>query len=192
MIYSVFKLVSEKLNEHLKGKYNTPEDMVVVSTMNQAQSVDMLEVHNKMVLSLVNVERETAMGIRSEHSRMSLDLVNKNRPPWHLNLIFVVAAVFSEKQYLQSLKVLSSTLEFFQARNVFSFTSETENRREWRINIEPVNVNLQELTNLWTVLGGSYYPSMVGKIRILTIDANEVDSMSRTITETQLDLTKDE
>jgi len=89
MIYSVFKLVSEKLNEHLKGRYNTPEDMVVISTMNQAQSAEVLEIHNKMVLSLVNVERETAMGIRAEHSRMSLDLTSpkekshtKDRMKW--------------------------------------------------------------------------------------------------------------
>lgn len=193
MIHGAFKFISEKLNEHLKGRYNTPEDMVVVSTMIQAQNGDMNEIQNKMVLSLINVERETAMGISAGYSRMSSDLVKKTRPPWHVNLIFVAAAVFSEKQYLQSLKVLSCVLEFFQSQNVFSFsTSETMGKREWRITVESVNIDFQELTNLWSVLGGNYYPSMVGKIRMLTVDSEEIESLKRINKETQLDILKDE
>ncbi|MFA8434716.1 MAG: DUF4255 domain-containing protein [Marinifilaceae bacterium] len=189
----MFKFLSEKLNEHLKGRYNSPEEMVTVSAMSSASGAEMDEIQNKMVLSLVNLERETAMGIGAVYSRMPSDMVKVSRPPWHLNLVFVAASVFNDKQYLQSLRVLSSVLEFFQAQNVFFFTSwESNVKKEWKITVEPVNLNYQELTNLWSVLGGKYYPSMVGKIRMVTVDAQEIESVKRISTETQFDFLKDE
>jgi hypothetical protein len=76
---------------------------------------------------------------------------------------------------------------------VFFFTSwESNVKKEWKITVEPVNLNYQELTNLWSVLGGKYYPSMVGKIRMVTVDAQEIESVKRISTETQFDFLKDE
>lgn len=193
MIQMAFKCISERMNEYLKGIYNTPEEMVIVSAIGQSQGVDLSEINNKVVLSLLNIERETAMGIGAGYNRMSSDLVRESKPPWHLNLTFIVASVFSEKQYLQSLKVLSNVLLFFQSQNVFTCSSsEQMGKSNWKMTVEPVNLNYQELTNVWSVLGGRYYPSMAGKIRMLSIDSTEISSVKRVNKETKLDLLKDE
>ncbi|MCT4639728.1 MAG: DUF4255 domain-containing protein [Bacteroidales bacterium] len=172
MIYSSFKTLSDKLNEYLKGIYNTPEDMVVVAAVGQDTGLDSAENQNRIVLSLLNIERETSMGIAPSYRSRSDKTVSLNTSPWHLNLYFIASAIYTDKQYLQSLKVLSSVIKFFQSKNVY-FISD----KNIKITIESVNVNYQELTNLWSVMGGHYYPSVVGKIRMLTIDSEEVSGV---------------
>jgi uncharacterized protein DUF4255 len=189
MIYEVFKSISSNLNEYLKGIYNTPEDMVVVTTLSQSQGDEISDSQNKVVISLLNIERETAMGISSGLSNMSSDFYKKTQPPWYLNMVFVVAAVYNGQQYLQSLKVLSNVYEFFQTNNRFSISSSDQSvKKNWSVVVDLMNVNFQELTNFWSVMGGSYYPSMVGKIRMIALDSAEIASIKPVSKDNQIDI----
>jgi len=100
-------------------------------------------------------------------------------PVWHLNLTFILALISNQKQYSQSLKLLSSSLEFFQNENVFNIKLNENDRQFIRITVEPMNVTFQEISNIWSVLGGKYYPSLIGKIRMITIDSNQISTIER-------------
>ncbi len=191
MIYSSFKTLADKLNEYLKRIYNTPEDMVVVAAVGQDTAVESADNQNRIVLSLLNIERETSMGINPVYRNISDKKVSLNNSPWHLNLYFVVAAMFNDKQYLQSLRVLSSVIEFFQSKSIYTVTHSGKPSRI-KITVESVNVNYQELTNLWSVMGGRYYPSIVGKIRMLTVDSNELAGVRHINENIQPELLKNE
>lgn len=49
------------------------------------------------------------------------------------------------------------------------------------LSIEPVNLSFQEQSNLWSIHGGTYYPSILCKIRLLTMDEQEVTDLSTII-----------
>ena len=127
---------------------------------------------NKMVVSLLNVERETAGGI-SAPVQCTQDGYVRTQPPLLLNLNVMLAAVFDERQYAESLSVLSDTLRFIQSVPKFEVEGVD-------YTIEIVSVTTQDLNNVWTLLGGQYYPSVVCKIRRLTIDAGEIGTGGKT------------
>ena len=85
----------------------------------------------------------------------------------------MLAAVFDERQYGESLSVLSDTLLFIQSSPRF-----TVEKTDYTIEI--VSTTTQDMNNVWTLLGGQYYPSVVCKIRRLTLDSGEVASAGKT------------
>lgn len=88
------------------------------------------------------------------------------QPPLLLNLNVMLAAVFDERQYAESLSLLADTLRFIQSVPRFDVDG------AW-YTIEIVNLTLQDLNNMWTLLGGQYYPSVACKIRRLCIDGGQ-------------------
>lgn len=136
---------------------------------------------NKIHLFLVNIERETAGGLKFSQQAVSDSYHRKGSPTWQLNLYVALAAVFSEKQYEESLQLLSGVLSFLQNNNQFSLPQE-----DIRLAVEPVNLSFHELSNLWGICGGTYYPSIICKIRTLNIDANEIKQMERAVNNEEL------
>lgn len=179
MIYDIFKYLSERLNEHLKVTFKIPEDLVEVASLGHNMDVNSDTHQNAIVMSLINIERETAMGIQVNRKHIDQHLYKKMNPSWHLNLTFMLASVSDSKQYLQSLRLLSSSLDFFQNENVFIIRPATGEGLNLRITVEPMNATYQELSNIWSLFGGKYYPSLIGKIRMLTIDSNHISSIER-------------
>lgn len=165
MIDRVLSSIAGELNEFLGSYYDLPEGMAELGEIGGGRGE---VVANKMVVSLLNIEREGAMGINSRFKNAEGDRMVQGAPAWHLNIWFVVAAVFEEKRYAESLKMLSTAIVFLQRNNLLR----TDGRQ--RFMIEPVTLDMQELTNLWSMLGGHYYPSVVCKIRMLTFDSGEI------------------
>ena len=119
-----------------------------------------------MVVSLLNVERETSGSISAPVQRTG-DGRYARMPPLLLNLNIMLAAVFDGRQYAESLSLLSDTIRFIQS--VPKFTVEGAD-----YTIEVVNISTQDMNNVWTLLGGQYYPSVVCKIRRLSIDGGSI------------------
>lgn len=159
MIEETFLFLAERLEEYLSGFWESAENMVEVKS---PQSMSSEEVGNQIVLALLNMERETTAGIAGGQGERGV----KGNPAWSLNLTVSVAAVFENKRYREGLKALSMAIRFFQQENVFWM----DNRK---ITLEFVNVNLQELANIWGILGGHYYPSFICKLRLFTFNGSE-------------------
>ena len=51
--------------------------------------------------------------------------------------------------------------------------------------LEVVNLSMHELSNLWSISGENYYPSVVCKIRLLQVDAGEIIDLSHIISSPQ-------
>jgi len=149
------------------------EDIVVINPLNNANTSTP---PNKIVISLVNIERETGGGINFKSNAVSDRLYNRTLPGWQLNLYVLFAAVFTEKQYEESLQILSSTLHFLQKNKNWIIPGTT-----FEFSIEPVNLSFSELSNLWSICGSTYYPSILCKIRTIDIDNNEISKLPRAI-----------
>lgn len=95
------------------------------------------------------------------------------QPPLLLNLNVMLAAVFDERQYAESLSMLTDTLRFIQSVQKFEVDGTG-------YTIEIVNLTTQDQNNMWTLLGGQYYPSVVCKIRRLCIDGSRIATGGKT------------
>lgn len=162
MIKKILTDYASRLNEYLSALHRQPEGMVEVGFIGNGAEMK----PNKMVVTLIGVERETAGGISAPVQR-TVEGYTRMTPPLLLNLNIMLAAVYDEKRYAESLSVLSDSLKFVQS--VPQFRVDYVN-----YSIEIITLSTQDINNIWTTLGGQYYPSVMCKIRRLVIDAEEI------------------
>lgn len=178
MIKIVLTHFAARLDEYLRRKFPQPEGVAEVGFIGNGSE----ERPCKLIISLVNIERETAGGISAGIRRNSMEY-ERSYPPLLLNLDLMLAAVYDEKRYAESLSVLSETLTFMQSRPCFDLNGQM-------YTIEIVTLSVQDINNIWTTLGGQYYPSIMCKLRRLTINAGETSGSSSIAGEQNVHLTK--
>jgi hypothetical protein len=141
MIDKVLSLILDELNLFLTARFAGSELRAVLSDLVQQDGTPPPQIENKLVLSLVNIERETGL---------------------NLNLYLRVAANFASADYIESLQFLSAALEFFQDRPVFTAPGME------RLNVQMLNLTIQDLHSLWSISGSKYLPSAFYKLRMAT------------------------
>lgn len=164
MIKKILTYYASRLDEYLSQLHHQPEGLAEVGFVGNGTE----EKPNKMVFSLFSIERETSGGISAPVQRTAEGYM-RTSPPLLINLNVVVAAVYDERRYGESLSVLSDTLRFIQSTPRFSVDGTD-------YTVEVVTLSTQDQNNVWTLLGGQYYPSVVCKLRHLAIDAEEITS----------------
>ena len=95
MIRKILTYYAERLEEYLSHFHRRPEGLATVGMIGNSAE----ERPNKMVVSLLNVERETAGGITAPVQRTADGGCARLQPPLLLNLNVMLAAVFDERQY---------------------------------------------------------------------------------------------
>lgn len=177
MIYAAVTTFARALSDHLKLSYELSQDIVSVCSVGNREE---MSVSNKMIISLINIERETASGISFNHKRESASQFKKTSPAWSINLYLLVAAFFSEKQYEEGLQLLSGSLLFIQTHNLVDLPGSSAS-----FAIEPVNLSFNELSNVWSMCGNTYHPSILCKLRVLYVDSGEIKTLGPLIQKTE-------
>ena len=95
MIRKILTYYAERLEEYLSRTHRRPEGLATVGMIGNSTE----ERPNKMVVSLLNVERETAGGITAPVQSTADGGYARLQPPLLLNLNVMLAAVFGERQY---------------------------------------------------------------------------------------------
>jgi hypothetical protein len=127
---------------------------------------------NKAVISLVNVE-EDRIGRQQEALTKTVSGVTYANPPVRLNLY--VLFVMNLKSHETALKWLSCIIRFFQHQPVFTPLSHPAlNSNIQQLNAELFSLSFEQSNQLWSTLGGKYLPSVLYKIRQVTIDEEAV------------------
>ena len=170
MIKNILSYYTKQLNEFLSRYYHRPDGLAEIGTIDKTQNT----IPNKIVVSLLNLERETSAGIPCSVHRTAEGGYVQTHPSLQFNLNVMFAAVFEMNQYVESLSILSDTLRFIQSHSSFEMNGTT-------YTLEIMNISLQEMNDLWSLLGGHYYPSVLLKIRRINIDAEDVISSSTAI-----------
>ncbi|MFK8016021.1 MAG: DUF4255 domain-containing protein [Gammaproteobacteria bacterium] len=90
--------------------------------------------------------------------------------PLNINLTLLLSANY-EKNYAGGLKMLSLVMRYLQAHPLFTRQNAPALPVPLeRLAVEWHDLNLESLNNLWSVMGGSYRPSVVYKLRMLVIE----------------------
>ena len=99
---------------------------------------------------------------------------------------------FSGNNYQEGLKFISSTISYFQSQPVFDHSNSpglSGNIDRLILDIE--NLNMSDLSSLWSILSGKYLPSIMYKVRMVTYDSGAVIKQSSALTQSQHTLNSD-
>ena len=176
MIRKILTYYVSRLDEYLQKKYQQPEGMAEIGVVGNAAE----EKPCKMIVTLLSIERETANGIGSSVQKKSSGF-ERLSPPLLMNMNLMFAAVYDEKRYAESLSVLSDTLKYIQSTPSFDVDSQT-------YTIEIVTLLPQDINNIWTTLGGQYYPSVMCKLRRFVINCGQTIGTGRAMKQPDIKL----
>lgn len=171
MIDETVKFIEKELNAYFRFRMETIEDKALASGLvNQDGSLAVKD-ENKVVISLVDMQEEGSLkNTGVSHSLRQGGFV-KSPLPVHLNLYLLFSALFSTGNYTESLKYLSEVILFFQARPVFDRAGypALQNTSIERLVFEMYHPDYQARNNLWSTLGAKYVPSVIYKVKMLTM-----------------------
>jgi hypothetical protein len=170
MIGASLQYLAMQLNLHLRRTMAVREDLVVVSRILENDGKEYEGAVNKLNLFLVNLERDSMV-----QNRVTTPEVHGDRavvPPKmvYLNLYFVIAANFKGGNYVDSLRYLSKAVAFFQDHTFFERTNWPDMPEGLeKLFIDMECLNMQELNNLWGMVGAKYVPSVVYRMKTVAL-----------------------
>ncbi len=178
MIYLALNHIVGELNQFLGRSAIAGESIVVLSNPVESDGRAEALATNKVVVFLAGIERDTTPG-RVGNSRSQAGTT-----PTYLNLYVMVAANFTGKNYSEALRYISDIIGFFQLRPVFERQSSPSlDPGIEKLILDMENVERRELNNIWGMFGGKYMPSVLYRMRMLTIDPDIIGGRRHIITE---------
>jgi hypothetical protein len=192
MIKESLQFFADELNKYLIQKAVASLDTPRVVLGNAARAFDTetpptgyIHINNRAIISLVNVE-EDRVSKQQEHYTKTVTSVRYKSPPLYLNLYMLIS--MNRNNYADSLTWLAHVMQFFQYQNVFTPVSHPPlvETKIQKLIVELFSLNFEQVNHLWSTLGGKYLPSVMYKIRQVTIDEDVTVSESGFIKEIQL------
>lgn len=181
MLEAAIGLIAAQLNQALRSAFQVSEDLVVVSNLVDVNGNTPANAGNKLVVFVANIERETVVagqGARTAVGGGDRDMVAQTSAAVHLNLMLMFAANFGGTQYTEALKFISSTVAFFQGRPLFDHHNSPDlDPAIDRLVLEMVSLDLAQLSNLWGILGGKYVPSVLYRMRMISLDSGHITQL---------------
>lgn len=163
--------ITAQLNEYLRGRLETQEDIVVLSNLLGPDGTPAPNVNNKIVLFLTSIEKD-AVPLRIRHG--ASDGLEMSKPLF-LNLYLMIAANFTGNNYPEALKFLSHTVSFFNNRPVLDHTNSPDLDDDIeKLILDIENTPPQAMSNIWGVLGGRYLPSVLYRVRMVAVGGEEI------------------
>lgn len=182
MITEAAVLLRDEIRNYLRqaGAVSQDDDVLlgnIASLENEAALAD------KVIISLVNVEEESALKNNRNWSHNPITGgIETAHPPVHLNLYLLFTAthpqnINNDEPYQKALGRIGAIVEFFQSKKVFTFQSSpallrTFNERvlnEIRLVPELYTLTFEQINHLWGSLGGKQSPFVMYKIRLVRI-----------------------
>jgi len=168
MIDQALQFVLGELNTYFDAQFPAQEKVAVLASLSEPSGAVPPGIENKLVLSLVNLERETVVGSTGFVARAG-NAYAKTNPVLYLNLYVLLSASFAGN-YGDALKMLASAMGFLQAKQYFDAqNSATFPRNMSQLTMELVSLDLAELSTMWAMLGANYLPSALYKLRMITM-----------------------
>lgn len=182
MINRLLSAICDELNEFIKIKdpvnFGTQEVAVLSNLVGQDGTLAFTTAtannpsEHKVVITLINVEEEKTFKEQKHYQKTVDDTIINLNPEIRINLSVLFTAYSTS--YTSSLMLLSYVLGFFQLKNMFT----PQNTPPLDGVIEKANITLETLSaeqnnHLWGYIGAKYMPSVVYRIKMLTIQEGQ-------------------
>jgi len=191
MIDVAINHIASTINQHLMLNSGLHEDVVVVSNLLEQDGTVATHVNNRIVVSLVNIEKDSLALSQQNTGTGSLQRNSDSNTPIHFNLYLMFASYFSGSNYGEGLKFLSNTISFFQGQSVFDqHNSPGLDQNIDKLILDIENLSMDDLSNLWGILSGRYLPSVLYRVRMVTYASKAVKGQTGDITKPLLTMTQ--
>lgn len=188
MIYEALQILSEQLNNYLtdNGLINlvTLDNIAMIET--SAENADKLA--NKVVLTLLMLNEEKTLRNQPNYKVIDKSDTEYRNPPISLNLFLLVSA--NCNTYVNSLRSISKTIEFFQGKSIFTSENTTytikedfETPEHFKFIVSLYSPSFEQLNQLWGTLGGRQLPSAIYQIQLIEIDRKTLTQTGKVILE---------
>ena len=115
MLNSAVDSIVQELNQFIGMKFQTDEDVVILSNLMNLDGTVAATEKNKIIVSVINIQEDKIAHNNSVKAKGS-----GMYPPVYLNVYLLMSANFDEKLNKESLKFLSAVVAFFQGKKVFT------------------------------------------------------------------------
>jgi hypothetical protein len=166
MIYDVLQTLADDLNVYFKTKLNIQEEKVVLSALVNQDGSIALQTENKVIATLINIEKEPFSSSPQKIGRQTLTL----------NLYVLFSCYFTNTNYSEALRFLDLIIIYFDENYIMSSSTKGSYSGSGKINIEIETFNIDKAHNIWSTLGAKYMPSAVYKIRMIVVESNSITS----------------
>jgi len=184
MIEQALVFTKNIFDQYLQNKYGIADSIVLINhVINSGGSIPQQN-QNKVVISLINIEQETNQPFYNRKNQLPNGNYVNSTPDDRFNLDLLITAMFDD--YKETLKFLNASIMFFQAHqsvNSNSHTNLPEGINKLSFILEQLKYS--EMHSLWTSLGAKYTPSVVYKMKLIDIQANELVGSTSAISEIQ-------
>jgi len=173
MIDQVLTFLNTRLDQYLRLKLDPSNSNSFIQVANIAWNDSETSGSNgtnspaNAFITLVNIEEDRISKSPENYVRQGSESIYKS-PKIYLNLYVLFAVNLSS--YTESLKRLSFIIQFFQYQNVFTPLSSPDLPAGVEKLILDLNtLSFQDMNNLWGILGSKYLPSVMYKMRMISI-----------------------
>lgn len=172
MIQEALVFTKNVFDEHLKNRFGLHSSISVLNHLVDQEGTAPLKNQNKMVITLLNLEEETVQAFSNSYEALENQRYVSQPSPVRFNMDVLFAASFED--YEESLKFLNATVAFFQSNRSLNSTDYPNMPRGLnKLNFNIGALNYSETHNLWTSMGAKYLPSVIYKVRLLTIPTED-------------------
>ncbi|HMQ68029.1 MAG TPA: DUF4255 domain-containing protein [Ignavibacteria bacterium] len=180
MIDVSLQFIRDEINMYLRQKLNVIDG---VKLDNISKVLEDSGAEKKIYLSLINLEEDRLSRNPDNFIKVDNKVVYKN-PKLYLNVFCLFA---TNQNYEEGLKQLSLIFKFFQQMNVFTpVNNPALDPAIEKLVFELYSLNFEQLNQIWGMLGGKYYPSVLYKMRVISIDEMAVNALGEPIKEIEI------
>lgn len=180
MINKALQFTNDVLDQFLKNKFGLDDSKVVLNNLIDSNGTLPPINQNKVVISLINIEKETAKPYYERNQRTGAGNFSEINPAERYNLNILISSNFDD--YSETLRFLNAVILFFQVNVVLdaaSFSSIPAGLS--RLDFEIEKITYHQMHNLWTAMGAKYQPSVIYKMRLVTIQGDETTGFTPAI-----------
>ena len=166
MIYEVLQTLTDNLNIYFRTKLKIQEDKAELSAIVNQDGTIALQSENKILVTLLNIEREpfSASGQTVGRQRLSL------------NILVMFSCHFSNSNYSEAIRFLGLIITYFEENYTLEVNNIYDGKNKIKIEIE--TFNLEKVHNVWATIGAKYLPSVIYKLRMIVVDSNTISTFT--------------
>lgn len=172
MIDKALSFISDYINKEIKLTFGLSDNMVIASSLINPDGSVTNDIENKIIISIINLEHETTTKKTGNVFNGGDNQFGKIAPPVYLNLFVLISANYNSANYLEALKMLSAVIGIIQANPSFSKANFPDMDVADKLNFEIYNIPINELSHIWSGIGAKYVPSIIYKVRMISIQKN--------------------
>ncbi|WP_298507638.1 DUF4255 domain-containing protein [uncultured Kordia sp.] len=181
MIEKALQFTGKALNQFVKKKFGLDEDVVKINPIIDQNGVVPAENQNKIIISLIHVEQDTTQQFYNRNLKLEDGNYQRASKTQRYNLFTLITPNFND--YIEAIKFLDASIQFFQINEMIDATKNAAIPPELgKLEYEfQKGENYMQMQNLWTALGAKYQPSVIYKVRLVTILSDEVEGFDTAI-----------